>query len=64
MAKKGTRHTIDLKGLEELIDQAHDGPLWDEMSTNQRVRVLLRERLAQLFPDKAEDLGVDVKQDH
>lgn len=60
---KPLRTTINLTDLRDLIERAHDGPMWAELTINQQVRVLLRERLAQIFPEQAEQLGIKHQDD-
>lgn len=51
------RLTVNIEGLRELIKGAHkDNPLWSELSINQRIRRLLKERLAELYPEQAKEL--------
>jgi hypothetical protein len=47
------RISIDVSDLREQIEQCRDDAAWSELPLSAKIRVLVKERLAELSPDKS-----------
>ncbi len=53
------RTSVNIGDLRERIDNAREGIMWQELSLNQKIRILLQERLEEIEQEKSSSSSQD-----